>query len=86
MPPKKLKVNVYLEIGDIQVNTRSIIDAVKTSWLNHGKKPSELSDLTIYIKAEDKKAYFVANDCNVTGFVTLSNAIELTDSVYFEKM
>lgn len=80
----KLRTKVFFEIGDIQTNARTIIDSVKTAWLNAGHTPNELTDLTLYVKAEDKKAYFVGNNGEVTGFVVLSNANDLSSEVYFD--
>lgn len=85
MSTAKLKTNVYFEVEDLQINVRNIINSIKSAWLAMDKKASDLKDLTIYVKAEDKKAYFVGNDCAVSGSVTLSNAMDLSDSVSFEK-
>lgn len=85
MTNARLRTKVFFEIEDIQINSRNIIDAVKTAWLSSGKRPVEMTDLTVYVKAEDKKAYFLGNEGTVSGYVALSNANNLSSSVYFDR-
>lgn len=80
----KLRTKVFFEVGNVQTNARTIIDSIKTAWLNAGHMPTELNDLTLYVKAEDVKAYFVGNNGEITGYVVLSNANDLSSEVYFD--
>lgn len=83
---QKDKNKYIFEVEDIQVDIRTIIDAVKSSWSDLGYDNTEMSDLTLYIKSEDKRAYFIGNDRKVSGHVELSNAIDLADAVCFSKI
>ncbi|ADU24100.1 DUF6465 family protein [Ruminococcus albus] len=81
---KKLVTKVIFEVGDIQVNIRDVMDSVKVAWVNAGNSPDSLNELTFYIKAEDRKAYFIGNGGKVKGSVALSNADDLSNDVIFE--
>ena len=83
MAVKTTRTTVYFEIGDIQVSARSIASAVKAAWERRDEK-IKLSSLSIYIKAEEKKAYFVIND-NISGYVPLSNKDDLSYDVIIEQ-
>lgn len=78
-----LNTKAFFEVGDLQVDVRCIINSIKVAWINSGKTAKELKDLTLYIKAEDKKAYFVGNGGKVSGYIALSNANDLSSSVVF---
>ncbi len=84
MAAKKLMTKVIFEVGDMQINVRNIMDSVKIAWVNAGNKSKDLEELTIYVKAEDRKAYFVGNGGAVKGSVTLCNADDLSNSVKFD--
>ncbi len=78
-----VKTTVFFEVDDLQVSIRSVINAVKLVWAESSHK-EKLQDVTIYIKAEHKKAYFVANGGAVTGYVVLDNSDDLSKNVVFD--
>ena len=82
--PTKLRTKLFFEMNGIQTDARTIIDSIKTAWCNADHKPNEMTDLSLYVKAEDSKAYFVCNGGDITGYVVLSNANDLSSEVYFD--
>ncbi|MBP5606891.1 MAG: hypothetical protein J6X66_01305 [Lachnospiraceae bacterium] len=61
---------LYLEVDDSQYDLNLITEKAKADFKanNKGKK---LSDIKLYVKPEDKKAYYTANKGNISGSVDL---------------
>ncbi len=53
--PAETKVNFFVEFGGVQVSVEDVINNVKTTL---GKEAKEIS---VYLKPEESKAYFVAD-------------------------
>lgn len=66
-----VKENVYVQCMGIEVSTDDIMKKVKENWTKVLKnKVADMNSVTVYIKPEEGKAYFVIND-DVTGSVEL---------------
>ena len=61
---------MFLEVDNSQYDLNAITEAARADFKknNKGKK---LSDLKVYVKPEDKKAYYTANKDNISGYVDL---------------
>lgn len=71
--PKKttLKKTVYLQYLGKEIDQQDIEEKVKSIWTaTMGKKVSEMKSLTLYLKPEENKAYYVIND-EMTGSVEI---------------
>lgn len=71
--PKKttLKKTVYLQYLGKEIDQQDIEEKVKSIWTaTMGKKVSEMKSLTLYLKPEENKAYYVIND-EITGSVEI---------------
>ena len=50
-----------IQYQDIEVNTADLVDAAKADFHN-AKKRTLITDLKLYIKPEDRTAYYVINE------------------------
>lgn len=60
--PKELKAKVVIQYRDAEVAESVLIDRFKAKWESMGRTEKEIKDLTVYVKPEEYKAYFVVND------------------------
>ncbi len=59
--PKELKANVVIQYRDAEVAESVLMDRFKATWESMGRTEKEIKDLTVYVKPEEYKAYFVVN-------------------------
>ena len=72
-PAKKtvVKENIVLQFAGKELKTEDILKQVKAYWTKQLKnKVGDMKSVTLYLKPEESKAYFVIND-DVTGSVEL---------------
>ena len=68
---RKLTETVYVQYAGKEINKDDLTKKVKEIWTkDFGKKVSEMKNVTLYIKPEDNKAYYVINS-EVTGYIEL---------------
>ena len=66
-----LKENIVLQFAGKELETNSIMKQVKTYWTKELKnKVGDMKTVTLYLKPEESKAYFVING-DTTGSVEL---------------
>ena len=66
-----VKETVFVQYMGNEFNTADIMKKVKEKWTKDMKKKvSDLKSVTLYVKPEEHKAYFVINE-DVTGAVEL---------------
>ena len=63
------KTETYIQFGDIELNTNYISDKVRSDY-EEREDSKTIKKLRIYIKQEERKAYYVVND-NSTGSIDL---------------
>ncbi|MBE5922197.1 MAG: hypothetical protein E7269_05540 [Lachnospiraceae bacterium] len=61
------KSTVYIQHADFELNMDDVINAAKDAW---GGKRGDIKDFTLYVKPEEKAAYYVINGTD-TGKVEL---------------
>ena len=61
-PPVKAepKEEIVLQFGDQEVSMSAVSEKVRKSYAQSGSQ-EELREVTIYVKPEDRKAYYVIN-------------------------
>ena len=64
------KANLYIQYQDQEYLETEIISRVKESCLLNGASSDELNTISIYLKPEDKKAYFTYGE-DKSGFIEL---------------
>jgi hypothetical protein len=64
------KITLTIQAAGVEATEADIKAAVKDAWVAQGNKVKEIDTLEIYVKPEEKKAYYVVND-------TVNGAIEL---------
>lgn len=64
------KITLTIQAANVETTEADIKAAVKEAWVAQGNKVKEIDTLEIYVKPEEKKAYYVVNG-------TVSGAIEL---------
>ena len=68
-PELSAKVSVFLEVADQKYDMAEVSEKAKADFkANHKEK---LNDIKVYVKPEDGKAYYTANNGKVTGSVAL---------------
>ncbi len=59
---KPLKEEVYLQYAGKEINKENVVKNVKEIWTKDlGNKIGDISTLTLYLKPEENKAYYVIN-------------------------
>ncbi len=56
-----MKTNTVIQFNNLEVDEKSIIDAIKEIWSNQGNKIKDIKELQLYIKPEEHTAYYVIN-------------------------
>lgn len=65
-----MKASLFVEFSGTQVEDKALIASVKEIWTAEGNKVKDIKTLNIYVKPEEKAAYYVINE-------TVSGKIEL---------
>ena len=52
---------MVIQYRDAEVAESVLIDRFKAKWESMGRTEKEIKDLTVYVKPEEYKAYFVVN-------------------------
>lgn len=60
-PVEKIQ-EVYVQYQDLAVTTQEIVDRIKQIYVSHGHRESSIKSLRVYVKPEERKAYYVIND------------------------
>lgn len=66
----KETINFFIQYQDQEYLETEIVSRVRESCLLNGASSDELNTLSIYLKPEDKKAYFTYGE-NKSGFIEL---------------
>ena len=56
-----MKTNVVLQYEGINISNAELVNRVKEIWKEEKKSLSDITDLVIYVKPEEYKAYYVIN-------------------------
>lgn len=62
--------SVILQYAGKEVKTADILNKVTEAFIAAGNKETDMKDVTVYVKPEENKAYYVINE-TVTGAVEL---------------
>ena len=68
--PSKETINFFIQYQDQEYLETEIVSRVRESCLLNGASSDELNTISIYLKPEDKKAYFTYGE-NKSGFIEL---------------
>ncbi len=68
--PVKKEAEVYLQFGENEWNMAQILEQAKAAYVAEGHRASALKSFSLYVKPEERKAYYVANE-KVTGSIDL---------------
>lgn len=66
----KETINFFIQYQDQEYLEAEIVSRVRESCLLNGASSDELNTISIYLKPEDKKAYFTYGE-NKSGFIEL---------------
>lgn len=66
----KETINFFIQYQDQEYLETEIVSKVRESCLLNGASSDELNTISIYLKPEDKKAYFTYGE-NKSGFIEL---------------
>ena len=66
----KETINFFIQYQDQEYLETEIVSGVRESCLLNGASSDELNTISIYLKPEDKKAYFTYGE-NKSGFIEL---------------
>lgn len=66
----KEAINFFIQYQDQEYLETEIVSRVRESCLLNGASSDELNTISIYLKPEDKKAYFTYGE-NKSGFIEL---------------
>lgn len=64
--PKKKEVEkveeVYVQFHDMEITTKDVLDKAKQAYVAEGHRESSIKSIRLYIKPEERMAYYVIND------------------------
>lgn len=58
---KKVSTELYVQFAGYEVSEEDLVNRVKEAWVNEGNKISTLKNINLYVKPEERKAYYVVN-------------------------
>lgn len=58
---KKIATELYVQFAGYEVSEEDLVNRVKEAWVNEGNKISTLKNINLYVKPEERKAYYVVN-------------------------
>lgn len=64
------KTMVYFQFQGKEIEEQEVIGMIKKVWKDEGNMMKDLKELSVYIKAEESKAYYVING-EISGSVNL---------------
>lgn len=56
-----MKVSLFVEYENCQIDEHSLIAKAKELWLEKGNKIKEIQSLQLYVKPEEHTVYYVIN-------------------------
>ncbi len=57
-----MKANVVLQYEELSVSNAELVNKVKAIWKEEKKSLLDISDLVLYVKPQERKAYYVINE------------------------
>ena len=64
------KTMVYFQFQGKEIEEQEVIGMIKKTWKDQGNMMKDLKELSVYIKAEEAKAYYVING-EISGSIDL---------------
>lgn len=61
---------ILVQFGAMEWNTEDLMDRAKEAYVADGHRASSIKSVSLYVKPEDMKAYYVIND-KATGSIDL---------------
>lgn len=61
---KEAEKNVYIQFSGSEYKMEDIMENIKAVWAAEGHRPSSIKKIDMYIKPEEKAAYYVINGKN----------------------
>ena len=61
---------VYIQFHELEITAKEVIEKAKQAYVAEGHRESSIKSIRVYIKPEEKMAYYVIND-KVAGGVSL---------------
>ena len=68
--PAKKVAEVYLQFGENEWNMSQVLEQAKAAYGAEGHRLSGIRSFSLYVKPEEKKAYYVVNE-KTTGSIDL---------------
>lgn len=59
---KAVKEEVFLQYRGMQVRVDTLLAEAKADWIARGNKEKDLASCRLYLKPEDRRAYYVINE------------------------
>lgn len=60
-PEASREINVYIQYQEMELILQQVTEAIQKEWAAKGNEMSGLKKMDVYIKPEEKKAYYVMN-------------------------
>lgn len=69
-PAAEVKTNFYVQFQADEYLTDNVMEKIYADWTSQGNVRADVKSLNVYMKPEEKKAYYTIND-GVNGVVEL---------------
>ncbi len=57
-----MKTDLFIEYKGIKADTKVLTEKIKDQWKAEGNKIKDINYISLYIKPEDKRCYYVINN------------------------
>ena len=58
---RKVATELFVQFSGYEVSEEELIKRVKEAWVSEGNKVSSIKNISLYVKPEERKAYYVIN-------------------------
>ena len=58
---RKVATELFVQFSGYEVSEEELVKRVKEAWVSEGNKVSSIKNISLYVKPEERKAYYVIN-------------------------
>lgn len=58
---RKVVTELFVQFSGYEVSEEELVKRVKEAWVSEGNKVSSIKNISLYVKPEERKAYYVIN-------------------------
>ena len=68
---EEVEAEIYVQFGPGESSVQAVVEKIKAEFVEQGHRASSIKNLKVYLKPEERSAYYVINDNKYTGRVDM---------------